>query len=216
MSKLFIKFFRDEELFLNILNTHFPSYALLSVIAQRVRLSDDIITGLKKWECYIGDYDKMGMSEQQYRTAKANLNKWQFANFKATNKGTISFLLPNPIFDIYTTDEITNKQRTANERPTTNKEYKKKEEENTTNITVNHDEVYMQAWHLSITHDEFTKLSQEFGEEKADDLVRGILNYRKNTKYKSLYLTAIKWWQRDKKERTDSGTKKVLVTTLYE
>lgn len=87
----------------------------------------------------------MGMSEQQYRTAKANLNKWQFANFKATNKGTISFLLPNPIFDIYTTDEITNKQRTANERPTTNKEYKKKEEENTTNITVNHDEVYMQA-----------------------------------------------------------------------
>ncbi len=66
--------------------------------------------------------------------------------------------------------------------------------------TITGDEVYTQAWHLSITHDEFTKLEKEFGMEKADELVQSVLNYRKNSKYKNLYLTAIKWGRAEKKK----------------
>lgn len=76
------------------------------------------------------------------------------------------------------------------------------------------DDVYMQAWHLSITHDEFSKLEKEYWGEKADEVVQSILNYRKNTKYKSLYLTALTWLKRDKK-KLEAPIKKVHVTTDY-
>jgi hypothetical protein len=36
--------------------------------------------------------------------------------------------------------------------------------------------------------------------EKADELVQSVLNYRKNSKYKNLYLTAIKWGRAEKKK----------------
>lgn len=74
------------------------------------------------------------------------------------------------------------------------------------------DDVYMQAWHLSITHSEFTKLSQEFWEEKSDELVQWVLNYRKNTKYKSLYLTAIKWGRAENQKNAE--TPKIKRTAL--
>lgn len=80
-----------------------------------------------------------------------------------------------------------------------------------TEIDTNTDDVYTQAWHLSITHDEFTKLEKEFWMEKADELVQSVLNYRKNSKYKSLYLTAKKWW-RDEKKKAEEPIKKVVRT----
>lgn len=79
----------------------------------------------------------------------------------------------------------------------------------------NTDDVYMQAWHLSITHDEFSKLEKVYGAEKSDEVVQWILNYRKNTKYKSLYLTALTWLKRDQK-KIEEPVKKVKVTTIYE
>lgn len=82
-------------------------------------------------------------------------------------------------------------------------------------IDTGKDDVYMQAWHLSITHEEFSKLEKEYWGEKADEVVQGILNYRKNTKYKSLYLTALTWLKREQK-KTDEPIKKVKVTTIYE
>jgi hypothetical protein len=82
------------------------------------------------------------------------------------------------------------------------------------NNTDTSDEVYTQAWHLSITNDEFTKLEKEFWTERADDLVRQVLNYRKNSKYKSLYLTAMTWWRKEVKKENEP-IKKVLVTTDY-
>ncbi len=110
-----------------------------------------------------------------------------------------------------TTNKVTNEQPTDNQQVTTieegNKEIKKEV------ITVK-DDVYMQAWHLSITHDEFSKLEKEYWGEKADEVVQSILNYRKNTKYKSLYLTALTWLKRDKK-KFEEPIKKVHVTTDY-
>ena len=46
------------------------------------------------------------------------------------------------------------------------------------------------------------KLIDEFGEAKADEYVNSVLNYRKNSKYKSLYLTTLKWLRKDHIEET--------------
>jgi hypothetical protein len=68
------------------------------------------------------------------------------------------------------------------------------------------DNIYVRQDHLSITWDEMNKLIDEYGEEKAEEYVKKVLNYRKNGKYKSLYLTACNWLKRDKlqKERPTS------------
>lgn len=51
--------------------------------------------------------------------------------------------------------------------------------------------------HLSITWDEMNKLIDKYGEQVATDMVNRVLNYRKNSKYKSLYLTALEWIKKD-------------------
>ena len=80
-------------------------------------------------EALLGDYSACGMTEQQYRTAKSQLEKWNFATFKSTNKGTIGKLTDTRLFS---TSEATGngqnnmhptgKQRAANGQPTTNEE----------------------------------------------------------------------------------------------
>jgi len=65
--------------------------------------------------------------------------------------------------------------------------------------TVNDSEIYKEEGHLRITWNDMNKLIDEFGEEKANDYINQVLNYRKNNKYKSLYLTALKWLKRDRK-----------------
>ena len=71
------------------------------------------------------------------------------------------------------------------------------------NDSVNVNEIYKEKDHLRITWNEMNKLIDEFGEIKADDYVNQVLNYRKNSKYKSLYLTALKWLRREKDKSVD-------------
>ena len=69
---------------------------------------------------------------------------------------------------------------------------------------------YIESGHLSITWDEMNKLIDEFGETKATDVVNRVLNYRKNSKYKSLYLTALNWLKKDQEEKRTIGLKPKL------
>lgn len=72
-------------------------------------------------------------------------------------------------------------------------------------VTVNdNNNIYKSSGHLEITWDEFNKLVDEFGNVKSDDMVNKVLNYRKNSKYKSLYLTALNWLRKEKYQ-TKSG-----------
>jgi hypothetical protein len=50
-------------------------------------------------EALVGDITGR-MSEQQYRTAKKQLSRFNIATFKPTNKGTIARLCDNSIYDI--------------------------------------------------------------------------------------------------------------------
>lgn len=110
---------------------------LLLLIMDRARYSDGWNPhGLKKFQCLLGRDDvaaTIHFTEQEYRTAKRDLEEAGAATFKATSKGTIATLC-NTVACIYTGKENnernneqsneppTNPQRTPNEPLTTNKE----------------------------------------------------------------------------------------------
>jgi hypothetical protein len=82
----------------------FPiSFALLTQIALRSRRtipSEFNPYNLQPGEALIGDHRSIGASKQQYRAAKARLQKWNLATFRATRRGTIARLTNVKVFDI--------------------------------------------------------------------------------------------------------------------
>jgi hypothetical protein len=73
-------------------------------------------------EALLGDFEKCGMTEQEYRTAKAQLKKWEFATFKVTGRGTIAKLTDTRLFAItrlptngQNNTPLTDGQRSAND-----------------------------------------------------------------------------------------------------
>jgi len=103
-------------------------FALLTQIALRAKRSDDFnLHNLQIGESFIGDYQRAGLTEQRYRTAKNNLSKWGFATFRATNKGTVATLVNSTIFSYskipnngQADSPATDEQRSSNGPTTTN------------------------------------------------------------------------------------------------
>jgi hypothetical protein len=63
--------------------------------------------------------------------------------------------------------------------------------------------IYRRFANLILTNDEFNKLLEKYSKQQIDSILNDIENYKGNTKYKSLYLTAKKWLQ--KNEPTSEG-----------
>lgn len=62
-------------------------------------------------------------------------------------------------------------------------------------------DIYKGFAHLSISNNEVAKLAVNYSANQISDILNDIENYKENTKYKSLYLTAKKWLEKnDKKE----------------
>lgn len=57
--------------------------------------------------------------------------------------------------------------------------------------------VYRRFDHLSLSVEEFNKLSETYNKEDIDGVLNDIENYSKNKTYKSLYLTALKWLKKN-------------------
>lgn len=111
------------------------AFRLAWVIAYRGQYRDGFNHhNLKLGEALLGDFKAYGMTQQQYRTAKAQLAQWHFATFRATSRGTIGKLIATRLFSIFRLEgneqnnkQATSKQRAGNERLTTTKNLRTEE-----------------------------------------------------------------------------------------
>jgi hypothetical protein len=117
---------------LELIRTNPFAYVLAAVIAHRGRYHESFNQhNLELGEAFLGDFEAYGMTEQNYRTAKAQLSKWGFATFKPTSKGTVARLADTRLFSIFrleanyqNNERVSDGQRTCNGRVTTNKDQK--------------------------------------------------------------------------------------------
>ena len=126
------------------------------------------------------------------------LKKFELTNeiiVKSTNKFTMLTICKYECYqdeNNTTNKQLTNKQQTTNKQLTTNKNEKN-----------NKENIYREFQHLFITNEEVNKLLLNYSSNQISDILNEIENYKGNTKYKSLYLTAVKWLQ--KNESTSEG-----------
>ena len=100
---------------MELLKSNPCAFSLSYVIARRARWRKGFNPhSLELGESWLGDYKNYGMTEQQYRTGKTYLQKYGFATFRTTNRGTVGKLLDSRLFSII--DGCDNEQ---NNRPTT-------------------------------------------------------------------------------------------------
>lgn len=128
MIEKFIKL-NKSAMTLELLEEDPKAFLLLTQIALRAkRTIETSLSGIEMGEALIGDYEKIGLTHQEYRTRKDKLEKWKFATFKTTTKGTIAKLVDKRVYDIneevinkQINNQVTNDQQTTNNQATTNK-----------------------------------------------------------------------------------------------
>lgn len=127
------------------------------------------------------------------QTIRTLLKKFELTNeivVKSTNKFTMLTICKYECYqdeNDTTNKQLTNKQQTTNKQLTTNKNDKN-----------NKEYIYREFGHLILTKDEYKKLIQKNTAEEVEQVLNQIENYKGNNKYKSLYLTANNWLQKNK------------------
>jgi len=81
------------------------------------------------------------------------------------------------------------------------------------NDNVKKEDIYMSFDHLTLTNEEHTKLLTHYTKQQIDDTLDSISNYKQNTKYKSLYLTAKSWLKRE--HPTGKGLRPIAKVVAY-
>ena len=131
--------------------------------------------------------EQTGLSIQEVRTALAKLELTNEATIKSTKQGTIIQLVNYTKYQVSNqqiNQRATNEQPTSNQRATTNNKGNKENKENN---------IFRQFDHLKITTEENNKLLVDWNANQINNILDSIENYKNNTSYKSLYLTARKW-----------------------
>ncbi len=127
------------------------------------------------------------------QTIRTLLKKFELTNeivVKSTNKFTMLTICKYECYqdeNDTTNKQLTNKQQTTNKQLTTNKNDKN-----------NKEYIYREFGHLILTKDEYKKLIEKNTPEEVEQVLNQIENFKGNNKYKSLYLTANNWLQKNK------------------
>jgi hypothetical protein len=111
---------RDADV-LELIRKNPNAYVVATIIAHRARWHEGFnADGLGLGEALIGDYKAYGMTRQEYRTALAQLRKWNFATARTTNRGTIARLTDTRLFDVLNLagNQQTNQRATISQPPT--------------------------------------------------------------------------------------------------
>ncbi|MBX9924074.1 MAG: hypothetical protein K2Y01_08180 [Rhabdochlamydiaceae bacterium] len=87
------------------------AYRLLTLIAYRAKRIDDDnefdTADLEINQAFIGDYEKIGLTRGEYRSAQKKLTRYRLAIFKPTPKGTIATLISRHAMDINSDQSLT-------------------------------------------------------------------------------------------------------------
>lgn len=168
--------------------------------------------GIKKHQTYIkyfnelcewGFFTLIQKSTNQYSANIISLGTAIPKNGKALDKAIIT----------HTAKQTqSNGQSTGQSNSTIDKPYN--------HITIKPNNIYRKFAHLTLTIEEFEKLNKEYPKEEIDAVIDRVENYKKNTQYRSLYLTAKNWLKKEKsseqKEKPIAGrqTQEVLKKNL--
>jgi hypothetical protein len=96
------------------------AFTLLTQVARRALRTGQQFNphNLKVGQALLGDHQSIGATQQEYRTAKSQLESWGFATFEGTNRGTIATLTDTKVYDI-NIEEINDPGNELNNSPTT-------------------------------------------------------------------------------------------------
>lgn len=136
--------------------------------------------------------DETNISIQTIRTCLKKLQLTNEIEVKSTSKLTKITICKYDSYQFESDEankQLTNNQQTTNKQLTTIEERKERKEEK--------EEVYRKFKHLQISLGEFKKLNETYEKNSIDDILDRIENYKQNTKYSSLYLTANSWLRKD-------------------
>lgn len=124
MHRGFVKIYREG---LELLDNDWQAFLLLTQISLRALRADCKFNKhkLEIGEALIGDYQRIGLTEQQYRDAKWRLQfKYKIITCRRTNRGTIAKLLTSDIYDINPRTEERTEEHSKNGQRTTKEEVK--------------------------------------------------------------------------------------------
>ena len=98
-SEGFVKLYREA---FDLLKDSRPAFLLLLLIGFRAKRIDPTysVHKLKANEAFLGDYDTIGLTRSEYRTAMEKLEKDGLVKFQATTRGTIATLISTSLLDI--------------------------------------------------------------------------------------------------------------------